>query len=111
MLIALGIAEPLLLGSGQVEIAGHPRIHAVGELLRSRRPDRVHDGVHALDLACDPLRFAAGLVALGDAEGCIAGAVCTTADVLRAGLWAIGLGAEKFTLDGRHEFAFGLTPR
>ncbi|MES1259752.1 MAG: phosphate acyltransferase, partial [Gemmatimonadota bacterium] len=93
MLESLGIAEPVILGPGHVEITGHPRLQAVGELLRQRRPDRVRDGVHALDLASDPLRFAAGLVALGDAEGCIAGAVCCTADVIRAGLWAIGLGA------------------
>jgi phosphate acetyltransferase len=46
--------------------------------------------VHALDLAQDPLRFGAALVALGEAEGCVAGAVATTADVLRAALWAIG---------------------
>jgi phosphate acetyltransferase len=50
----------------------------------------VHDAVHALDLAADPLRFAAALVALGEADACVAGAVATTAEVLRAGLWAIG---------------------
>jgi phosphate acetyltransferase len=50
----------------------------------------VNDAIHALDLACDPLRFAASLVALGEAEGCVAGAARTTADVIRAALWAIG---------------------
>jgi phosphate acetyltransferase len=36
------------------------------------------------------LFLADGLVHRGDAEGCVAGAVNTTADVLRAALWLIG---------------------
>ena len=46
--------------------------------------------MHALDLAADPLHFGAALVALGEAEGCVAGAACPTGDVVRAALWAIG---------------------
>jgi phosphate acetyltransferase len=46
--------------------------------------------VHALDIAADPLHFGAALVALGEAEGCVAGAMCPTGDVVRAALWAIG---------------------
>ena len=42
------------------------------------------------ELAADPLRFAAGLVALGEADAAVAGADTPTADVLRAALWAIG---------------------
>ena len=85
-----GIAEPILIGPGQVEPERHPRLSAIAELLRARAPDRVRDGVHALDLAADPLRFGAGLVALGEAEACVAGAAHATSDVLRAALWAIG---------------------
>ncbi len=84
------ICEPVVFGSKNGEIRDHPRLTAVAELLRERRPDRVRDGVHALDLAQEPLRFAAGLVALGEADGCVAGANHTTADVIRAALWAIG---------------------
>jgi phosphate acetyltransferase len=94
-LAALRIVDPILLGPGHVEITDHPKLPAIAELLRQRRPDRVRDGVHALDLAADPLRFGAGLVALGEAEGCIAGSVCTTAAVIRAGLWTIGLAADQ----------------
>jgi phosphate acetyltransferase len=36
------------------------------------------------------LRFAAGLVALGDADGLVAGVSATTAEVLDAARWAIG---------------------
>lgn len=93
VLADLGIADPILLGPDHTDVATHPRLHDVAELLRRRRPERIRDGVHALDLASDPMRFAAALVALGDADGCVAGAVTTTADVIRAGLWAIGLAA------------------
>lgn len=83
----LGIAEPLLL---QGSLLGDPRLIAIGDLLRANRPQAVRDGLHGLDLAADPLRFAAALVALGDVDGCVAGAVHATSDVLRAALWLIG---------------------
>lgn len=85
-----GIARPILLGSGGVDPATDPRREAVARLLRSRKPGVVRDDAHALELAADRLRFGAGLVALGEADGCVAGAEHTTADVLRAALWAIG---------------------
>jgi phosphate acetyltransferase len=85
------IAEPILLGDGHLRPADDPRLGTIAEMLRARRPDRVRDGVHALDLAADPLRFGAGLVALGEADACVAGVAHPTADVLRAALWAIGL--------------------
>lgn len=85
-----GIAIPIVLGPGGIDPVTDPRHQRVAQHLRDRRPDRVHDAVHALDLASDPLRFGASLVALGEADGCVAGAVASTADVLRAALWAIG---------------------
>lgn len=84
-----GVAEPIVLTSGwQREYEGN--IGLVAEHLRERKPTAVRDGVHALDLASDPIRFAAGLVGLGLADGCVAGAVVPTADVVRAALWGIG---------------------
>lgn len=85
----LGIATVLLLGDRPLDL-DDPRVHAVGEQLRRRRPEAVRDGVHALELATDPVRFAAGLVAIGEADGAVAGAVAPTRDVVRAALWAIG---------------------
>lgn len=85
-----GICQPFLVGWDGFDPSGHHALGAVADLLRRRRPDLVTDGVHALDLASDPLRFAAGLVALGEMDACIAGAVATSADVIRAALWAIG---------------------
>jgi phosphate acetyltransferase len=93
-----GIAEPILVGPGGVDPCADRRHARVAQHLRDRRPDRVHDAVHALDLAADPLRFAAALVALGEADGCVAGAVATTADVVRAALWAIGPAPDVHTV-------------
>jgi phosphate acetyltransferase len=88
---AEGIAEPIVLGGADgVQIAGDARLPRVASHLRARRPDRVRDGVHALELAEEPLNFAASLVALGEADGLVAGAVATTAEVIRAALWAVG---------------------
>jgi phosphate acetyltransferase len=70
--------------------AADPSIGAVAELLAARKPQAAPDRQAALPLAADPLRFAAGLVALGEADATVGGAVHTTADVLRAALWAVG---------------------
>ena len=85
-----GIAEPIVLGAGAIEPEHDPRLQRVANHLRSRRPDKVRDGVHALEIASEPLNFGAALVALGEADGCLGGAVHPTSDVIRAALWAIG---------------------
>jgi phosphate acetyltransferase len=86
------IAEPIVLGGGGLNPADDPRLGRIAEYLRERRPDEIRDGVHALDVAADPANFGAALVALGEAEAAVAGAVLTTREVLRAALWAIGTG-------------------
>jgi phosphate acetyltransferase len=78
------IAEVVLI-EGSVE--RHPRLDDIADLLGRRKPDRAGE---AREAAADPLRFAAGLVALGAAHAAVAGATCPTADVIRAALWAIG---------------------
>ncbi len=85
-----GIADPVLLGSRGVDPAHDPRLGRIAQWLRERRPDRIRDGVHALDVGAMPANFGASLVALGEADGAVAGATVTTADVIRAALWAIG---------------------
>ncbi|MBD3615730.1 MAG: phosphate acetyltransferase [Gracilimonas sp.] len=55
---------------------------------------RKHKGISesdAIDIVKDPLFFAAAMVAAGDADGCVAGSVSTTGDVLRAAIQTIGL--------------------
>ena len=102
-----GVAEPLLvldpsrpdthqaarsLGAEVVSPDTDPRQATVAELLLERRAAKGMTAADALAHALDPLFFADGLVALGEAAGCVAGAVHTTADVLRAALWTVGPG-------------------
>ena len=90
-----GMATPVLLPR---DLADDPRIDDVARLLAGRKPDRVRDAAHARELAADPIRFAAALVALGEVDAGVAGATCPTADVIRAGLWAIGAAPEVETV-------------
>jgi phosphate acetyltransferase len=83
-----GIGTALLLSE---TMAGDPRVPKIAELLRSRRPDKVQSDEQALELATDPFRFAAGLVALGEADAAVGGATAPTAAVIRAALLAIGV--------------------
>lgn len=100
----LGIADPLLVarsgagvGEGVSEVAvpvldpaADPRRPAVVRLLLERRAARGLTEEAAEALSLEPLFFADALVALGEADGCVAGAVATTADVVRAALWCVG---------------------
>ncbi|MEA2712349.1 MAG: phosphate acetyltransferase [Gemmatimonadales bacterium] len=84
------VVEPIVLGGGGIDPGKDPRLGRIAQFLRERRPDRIRDGVHALDVAAEPVNFGAALVALGEADGCVAGAVYPSGDVVRAALWAIG---------------------
>jgi len=63
-----GIVEPIVLGPGAVLPDKDPRLQRVANHLRSRRPEKIRDGVHAIEVASEPLNFGAGLVALGEAD-------------------------------------------
>ena len=55
---------------------------------------RKHKGIteeQALEIVKDPLFFGASLVSAGYADGCVAGSVSTTGDVLKAAIQTIGL--------------------
>jgi phosphate acetyltransferase len=100
-----GIADPILVldpaapdthaaarvtGLSIVDPTADPRAERVaGELVevRGRKGLRREQ---ATELARSPLYFADALVRWGDADGCVAGAAHTTADVLRAALWLVG---------------------
>ena len=81
-----GIVEPLLVR----DPANHPARGDIAALLLARRGAKGLSPREADEQSLDPLYFADGLVALGHADACVAGAVHTTADVLRAALWMIG---------------------
>jgi len=65
------------------------RMRTVDDLLAARRAKGLTDAA-AVQHALNPLFFADALVRHGEADGCVAGCVYTTADVLRAALWLIG---------------------
>jgi phosphate acetyltransferase len=95
-----GSVRPVLVGAGSIpagppgipvlDVRTDPRAAQVVELLLQRRRARGLTREQAATLVGDPLVFADGLVALGEADGCVAGAVHSTAEVLRAALWTIG---------------------
>ena len=62
--------------------------------------NRKHKGLslEAAELALeDPLMLASTLVSIGEVDGCVAGSVATTANVIRAGLYGVGMqAATKF---------------
>ena len=67
-----------------------PRFDQVVEHLHGRRRAPGLDRDDAVELATRPLFFAASLVALGEADGTVAGSRSTTAEVIRAGLYCVG---------------------
>ncbi len=83
---AAGTVTALLLH----DVADDARQAEVADWLHQRRASRGMTSADAAQAARDPLMFADGLVALGHADGCVAGAVHTTAAVIRAALWMIG---------------------
>ena len=85
------------------------RVERVAALLASRAPDKIEDQRGALEAARDPLRFAAGLVALGEASAAVAGAATATAEVLRAALWAIGAAPSVSTVSSAFYMVFPRT--
>lgn len=78
------------LGAEVIDPRDSNRVDAIARSLERRRRVRGLTLPEAELLAATPLWHAVGLVSLGLADGCVAGAVYTTADVLRAAIWAVG---------------------
>ncbi|MBX6363691.1 MAG: phosphate acetyltransferase [Gemmatimonadetes bacterium] len=70
-----------------------PRRDSLARTLFERRRDRGMTEADAAERIQDPLVFGAMLVATGAADAGVAGAVRTTADVIRAGVRCLGLAA------------------
>ncbi|MEQ1693070.1 MAG: phosphate acetyltransferase [Gemmatimonas sp.] len=77
-------------GGSMIDPLSDPRLPVVVAHLLARRGEKGLSPSDAEQLARDPLYFADALVALGHADGCVAGAVHTTAEIVRAALWTIG---------------------
>lgn len=69
-------------------------------LLRSRRPDKFPSDASALQALEHPLVFGACLVGLGDADVMLGGAMYTSAETIRAALWAVGTAPDIATVSG-----------
>lgn len=81
------IAEPIILT--EAGIAQHPLLEKVRAHLAARDIARSRPGPQSA--VPSPFEFGASMVALGEAEACVAGATRPTADTIRAALRAIGL--------------------
>lgn len=103
------ILEPVLMSAGAKGSAANKLMAALGfEIHDPADPTTLEQTVAALmearsakglrlraarRLALDPLIAADAMVRSGQVDGCVAGAVYTTAEVLRAALWLVGPGA------------------
>jgi len=103
-----GLCQPVLVespGLGEVppgvelvRPGRDTRAEAFAERLFERRRHKGLSLEDARERILDPLFFGAGLVASGDCDAGVAGSESATADVLRAGLYVIGLAASTETL-------------
>ena len=78
------------LGVAVRDPVADPLAEKAAEALFAAREARGLTKDRALELLHMPLYFADAMVAAGEADGCVAGAVHTTGDVLRAALWMVG---------------------
>jgi len=117
LLVGHPAARPGQPGSGSpeairtVELCGPP-LEQAAELLWTKRRARGMTRTEALETARDPLVFANLLVAAGKADGSVAGAATTTAEVIRAGLLAVGIRPGVSRVSGAFvmEFPDGRSP-
>ena len=96
-----GLCQPVLVatkgmgtppsGVEVVDPVRDPRAATYAERLFERRKNKGLTLAEAQERIRDPLFFGASLVASGDCAGGVAGSLAATADVLRAGIFCIGL--------------------
>lgn len=87
------IVEPVTIDAGR-----DPRRADVAEAILRARKAKGMTEAEADRYSRNPLYFADWLVASGEVDGCVAGAVNTTAEVLRAALWLVGPAANVRTV-------------
>jgi phosphate acetyltransferase len=93
------------VGVEVVDPASDSRAGVLAEALFARRSASGLTAQAAAGHARDPVFFAAGLLRLGDVDGTVAGAVRTTADVVRASIWTVGLAPAVETVSSAFYFA------
>lgn len=100
-----GLAHPTVLGGPEigaelrrlgaegvalVNPAEDPRRPALADHLYQRRKAKGLTAEAAFRKSADPLYFGPLLLAMGEVDACVSGAINTTGDVLRAALWSVG---------------------
>lgn len=93
------------IGVPVVDPGSDPRARILAEALFARRSASGMTAQAAAAHAQDPLYFAAGLLRQGDVDGAVAGAVRTTADVVRAAIWTVGMAPGVETVSSAFYFA------
>jgi phosphate acetyltransferase len=120
-LAAEGLVEPILVGprpgSGPqgvtfIDPATSPRLATYASIYYDRRRARGITEIEARQIARQPLHFAKLMVAAGDADGSVGGAVTSTAEAVRAALHCIGTPATVRTVSSVfimavHDRSFG----
>jgi phosphate acetyltransferase len=105
-LLAERLAEPVLIsqtvvpGVETIDPARSPLLPACVSCYHGRRAPKGVTEQEAGAIACKPLYFAALMAGLGLADGCVGGAVNTTAETVRAALHAIGPAPGICTISG-----------
>jgi len=115
---AQGTARPMLIGDRRgveeacrsaglstmavdiIDPVSDERRQRLADILHARRAERGMSKEEAFDAVVQPLYYGALLVAAGEADACVAGAVNTTADVIRAALHGIGMRQGIKTISG-----------
>jgi phosphate acetyltransferase len=89
------------LGSVQLlDRTAHDVPRTMIALLRSRRPDKFPTDAAAAQALEHPLVLGAGLVGIGEADVMLGGAMYTSAETIRAALWAVGTAPGIKTVSG-----------
>lgn len=99
-----GLAIPVLVGPGHVDPQGE--LDRWAALLLELRAHRGMSPAEARELAADPLIRADLMLREGEVDGCVAGAVRSTAEVLRAALWCVGTAPGIRTVSSCFHMAF-----
>lgn len=84
--LGIGLHSPELL-----DPVASPKLEEYTDLLYERRKAKGMSPEQAAKAARQPRNYAALMVAAGDADGSVGGALNTTADTVRAALWGIGV--------------------
>lgn len=104
-----GLVDPILVGAARADAprdvpfadpGSCPQLEKYASIYYERRRAKGITQIEAAEIAKLPLYFASLMVAAGDADGAVGGAVNTTAETVRAALHAIGAAPGVRTVSG-----------